>query len=275
MLQRVDRIAHQHSFTGTTGGTGEGQLDLVIGVRGGERFGQVVIGGIVDLCDAGRGQAGDTGGIDVPVVVLALDIDALIAQQVVPDRLGTCLGDREWNAWQRVFDGIAAFGGARRGGIFHRVVQHAFRQCGCAVGRENLDPKARVTLGQLGGHCGQLALVLIHVLAVDHQQWLFRSERIGAQFVTRLEAGRRGGQAPLVRRDGTVGITGFLGADLGQLVPQFRSFGGIDGGVGRPGKGHSQGSGQGGGHQGIGEFHLIVLLLSRGWVNQKVVFRVR
>ncbi|MOA17898.1 hypothetical protein D3C78_1381750 [compost metagenome] len=104
MHQRVDRVAQHHSLTGTTGRAGEGQFGLVISVRGRQLFGQVVIGGVVDLRDTGRGKAGDTRGVDVPVVILDLEIDALVAQQVVPDGFSACLRDRKWNAWQRIFD---------------------------------------------------------------------------------------------------------------------------------------------------------------------------
>ncbi|MNP16193.1 hypothetical protein D3C76_1085800 [compost metagenome] len=104
------------------------------------------------------------------------------------------------------------------------------------MGREDLNAKARITLGELSGHRRQLAFVLVDIFAIDHQQRFFRSERIGTHFVTRLEAARRRAQATLISRDRTVGITGFFGADLGQLVPQFGGFGGVDGCVGRTDK---------------------------------------
>ncbi|MNF35187.1 hypothetical protein D3C87_870410 [compost metagenome] len=190
---------------------------------------------------------------------------------MVPDGLGAGLGDRERYAWQSILDGIATVSRTSRGGIFYRVVQHAPRQRGRAVGRENLDAEAGITLGQLGGHRSQLPLVLVDVLAIDHQQRFFVGERVRAHAVARLEVGWRGGQATLIRRNGTVSISGFFGADQRQLVTQFGSLGGIDGGVGGPRENQSHR----GSHEGVGKFHLCTPACLEQGVDQKVVFSVR
>ncbi|MNT51238.1 hypothetical protein D3C72_1881960 [compost metagenome] len=90
--------------------------------------------------------------------------------------------------------------------------------------RVDIDAEAGETLDQLGGDRSQLVLVLVDVLAVDHQQRLLAGEGIGTEGVAGLEPGRRGFQAAVESRDRTVGIAGLLGADRSQAGAQFGRF---------------------------------------------------
>ncbi|MNI71908.1 hypothetical protein D3C73_1278160 [compost metagenome] len=91
------------------------------------------------------------------------------------------------------------------------------------MGREHIDTERREALGQFHGGGGEHALVLIDVLAVDHQQGFFTGKRVRAHAVTGFETGRRRGQATVVGRNGTISVPGLFGAYQGQAGAQLGS----------------------------------------------------
>ncbi|MCY1410072.1 hypothetical protein D9M71_254350 [compost metagenome] len=166
--------------------------------------------------------------------------------------------NRERHARQYVVDGQATFEGLGTGGILAAVVQHGLGHYRGTVGRVDIDAVGGKTLGQFHGGGSEHAFVLVDILAIDDQKRLFAGEGIGTYGVAGLEAGGRGGQATAVGWNGTVGVGGLLGADLGQATAQFGSFLLGYSSLRLGGKHH----GQGGGQQRFHEFHFIVLLLS-------------
>ncbi|MCY1425189.1 hypothetical protein D9M71_409720 [compost metagenome] len=259
MLQRVGRILEHQRFTGTACGAGVVQLHLVVHVGAGDRLRQIFVDRVGDECLPGGSQARHASRVDVPGVVLGVDVDALVAQQEVPHGFGAGLRDRERHTWQYVIDGQAAFQRLGAGGVLAAVFQHGLRQHDGAVGRVDIDAVGGKALGQLHRSGSEHALVLVDVLAIDHQHRLFAGKWIGAHAVARLEAGWRGGQATVVGWNRTVGIGSLLCADLGQAAAQLGSLLLGYGGLCLGGKHH----GHGGGQQRLHEFHLVVLLLSR------------
>ncbi|MCY1283542.1 hypothetical protein D9M70_324250 [compost metagenome] len=257
LLDGIGGVLEHDRLAGAASGTGVLQLHLVVDARAVDDLRQVFVDRVVDERLAGGGQGRHARGIDVPGVVLGVDGHALVTQQVVPHRLGARLRDREGYAGQHVLDGQAAVGGAGTGGILHRVVEHALGHGHGTVGREDIDAEARITLGQFHRRGAEHALVLVDVLAVDHQHRLLAGEGVGAHAVARLEAGRRGGQAALVGGDRTVGAGTLLGTDQGQALAQLGSFFGGNGGLHRTYNSHRKGSRQ----QSFHEFHLVCLLL--------------
>ncbi|MNC46993.1 hypothetical protein D3C75_960320 [compost metagenome] len=176
---------------------------------------------------------------------------------MVPHSFRAALRDREGHARQHVLDRRAVLQRLGPGGVLQGVVEQRLGQRGATVARVDLDAEAREAGGQLGGDRGQLVLVLGDVLAVDHQDRLLVGERIGTEGIARLEAGRRGGQAALVGRDGAIGIGGLLGADDGQGGAQLGGLAGRNRRQSRSGSSQRKRSCQ----QSVREFHLIVLQL--------------
>ncbi|MNF53568.1 hypothetical protein D3C84_349570 [compost metagenome] len=257
LFHGVGRVLEHDRLAGAAGRAGVVQLHLVVDARAVDDLRQVLVDRVVDERLAGGGEGRHAGGIDVPGVVLGVDGHTLVTQQVVPHGFGTRLRDREGHARQHVLDGQAAIGGLGASGVLHRVVQHALGHGHGAVGRVDVDAEARIALGQLHRRGAEHALVLVDVLAVDHQHRLLAGEGVRAHAVAGLEAGRRGGQAALVGGDRTVGAGAFLGPHQGQAGTQLGGFFGGYGGTHGTGEGHREGSR----HQSVHEFHLVVLLL--------------
>ncbi|MNQ80573.1 hypothetical protein D3C85_955600 [compost metagenome] len=166
--------------------------------------------------------------------------------------------DRERHARQNVVDGQPALKGLGATGIFPAVVEDGLGQCHGAVGRVDIDAVSGKALGQLNRSGGEHALVLVDVLAIDHQQWLFTGVRVRAHAVARLEACRGGGQAAAVGWNRAVAVTGLFRAQQGQAGTQFGRLLFRYGSLCLSDKHHGQGSGQ----QRFHEFHFVILLLT-------------
>ncbi|MNO81737.1 hypothetical protein D3C76_729900 [compost metagenome] len=269
----IGGVLQHDRLTSAASRAGVVQLHLVIHVGIADGLVQVFVDRVVDERLAGGGQGRHACGVDVPGVVLGVDGHALVTQQVVPHRLGAVLRHRERYARQHVLDGQATVLGLGAGGVLHAVVQHALRQGHGAVGRIDIDAEGREALGQFHRGGAEHVLVLIDVLAVDHDHRLLAGEGIGTHAVARLEAGRRSGQAAVVGGNRAVGICSLVGADLGEAGTQLGRFGGRHSSVGSTGECDHKGSR----HQSGYEFHLVSLLpvLFRQCGNQKVVLKVR
>ncbi|MNS57344.1 hypothetical protein D3C72_902270 [compost metagenome] len=224
LLQRVGGVLEHDRLTGAARRAGVRQLHLVVHVGAADRLREVFIDRVGDVRLPGGRQAWNARGVNVPGVVLGTDADALVAQQEVPHRFIARLRNREWNARQHVVDGQATFQGLGAAGVLHAVIQNRLRQRNGAVRREHVDTERRETLGQFYRGRREHALVLIDVLAVDHQYRLFTGKRVRAHAVAGLEAGRRGGQATVVGRNGTISVPGFFSPYLCQAGAQLGSF---------------------------------------------------
>ncbi|MCY1429738.1 hypothetical protein D9M71_456680 [compost metagenome] len=99
------------------------------------------------------------------------------------------------------------------------------------MGWVDVYAKTGVALEQFQGGGGQLALVLLGVLAIDDQQRLVAGEWVGAHAGAILVAGRRRQQAALVGRDRAIGIAGLFRADGGQAGAQARGLVSGNGGL--------------------------------------------
>ncbi|MCY1445459.1 hypothetical protein D9M71_619740 [compost metagenome] len=166
--------------------------------------------------------------------------------------------DRERHARQDIVDGQAALQGLGAAGVLHTVVQDSLRERYGAVSRVDIHAKRGKALGQLSRGGSEHALVLVDVLAIDHQQRLFVGKGVRTHGVARFEAGRRGGQATGVGRNRSIGIGGLFSAHQGQAGAELGSF--LDGycRLRMCAQRHGHGSGQ----QSVDEFHFVVLLLS-------------
>ncbi|MNR04189.1 hypothetical protein D3C85_1201270 [compost metagenome] len=132
--------------------------------------------------------------------------------------------DREWHTGQYIVEGYPIVEGPGGGGVLAAIFQYRLRQRSGAVGLIHIDAVAGVTPGQLDSGGRQQALVLVNVLAIDHQQRFLVRIGVRAHAITGLEAGRGSGQATAIRRNGAIGITGLFSPHQRQAVTQFGGF---------------------------------------------------
>ena len=164
------------------------------------------------------------------------------AQQVVPDRLGTGLRDRERDAAVGARGDVAVELGARR--VLEGVVVHPLRRGRRAVRLVDVDAEAGgVLLQHRLRAVAQLVGVLVGVLGVDREQRFLVLERVAAP-AARLVAGDRRGVAAGPGGDAAVLVAGLLCAEGREVGLQAR---GVFGRGGRGGEGHAQRGQAGGG----------------------------
>ena len=160
-------------------------------------------------------SVGAAAGVDVQVAVLGLVGLAVEAHQVVPHRLVAGLGDREREAGVRAFDRAAVVRASWPCTAFFAVLSVDELREGDACGASG-----RRRRGSVGYFCSSALVPSVslsaccgHVLGVDHEARLLAGERVRADAVAGLEAGRRRGQAAGVGGDRAVLVGGLLGAD--------------------------------------------------------------
>ncbi|MNF66372.1 hypothetical protein D3C84_481620 [compost metagenome] len=103
-LQRVGGVLEHDRLAGTPRRSGVGQFQLIVDVGVVDRLRHVLVNRKRDKCLTGDGQARHARRVDTPGIVFGANVDALIAQQEIPHRLGTRLRDRERHTGQYIIE---------------------------------------------------------------------------------------------------------------------------------------------------------------------------